>query len=100
MRPPQSAAFITFTVPAVQASPLDAAAQSLADGQVAYGKKGGWHGGERDGRLGEIPGGSYREMPDCCRAVSAALVRYRGIGPMRGGPRPLPVGGGRGSRVP
>jgi len=26
---------------------------------------------------GKIPGGPYREMPDCCRAVSSALVRYR-----------------------
>jgi hypothetical protein len=39
-----TAALIMFTVPAV-ASPVDAAAQSLTDGQVAYAKKGGWHGG-------------------------------------------------------
>src|SRR5215207_208702 len=40
-----TAALIIFTVPAVHASSVDAAAQSLADGQVAYAKKGGWHGG-------------------------------------------------------
>jgi len=77
MRPPQSAAFITFTVPAVQASPLDAAAQSLADGQVAYGKKGGWHGGERDGRLGKFQEGL---IVRCQIVVALFLLLSSGTG--------------------
>jgi hypothetical protein len=47
-----TAALIIFTVPAVHASPVDAAVQSLADGQVAYAKKGGWHGGGKGWKHG------------------------------------------------
>src|SRR5829696_5579708 len=47
-----TAALIMFTVPAVHASPVDAAAQSLTDGQVTYAKKGGWHGGGKGWKHG------------------------------------------------
>src|SRR5215203_5311753 len=48
-----TAALIIFTVPAVHASPVDAAVQSVADGQVAYAKKGGWHGGGKGWKHGK-----------------------------------------------
>ena len=47
-----TAALMMFTVPAVHASPVDAAVQSLADGQVGYAKKGGWHGGGKGWKHG------------------------------------------------
>jgi hypothetical protein len=54
-----TAALIMFTVPAVHASPVDAAVQSLADGQVAYAKKGGWHGGGKGWKHGWRGGGRW-----------------------------------------
>ena len=47
-----TAALMMLTVPAVYASPVDAAVQSLADGQVGYAKKGGWHGGGKGWKHG------------------------------------------------
>src|SRR5215207_7761707 len=47
-----TAAFVILAVPAVHASPVDAAAQSLTNGQVAYAKKGGWHGGGKGWKHG------------------------------------------------
>ena len=47
-----TAAFVILAVPAVYASPVDAAAQLLTDGQVAYAKKGGWHGGGKGWKYG------------------------------------------------
>jgi hypothetical protein len=39
-----TAALLLVAAPAVRASSLDAAVQSLAEHEVAYAKKGGWHG--------------------------------------------------------
>ena len=40
-----TAALVMIAAPVVQAYPADAAVQSLADHEVAYAKKGGWHDG-------------------------------------------------------
>src|SRR5829696_3730998 len=59
-----TAALIIFTVPAVHASSVDAAAQSLADGQVVYAKKGGWHGGGKGWKHGWKGGGRWGHHRD------------------------------------
>ena len=71
-----TAALIIFTVPAVHASPVDAAAQSLADGQVAYAKKGGWH-GDWGLKLGEIQEGL---IVRCQIVVALFLLLSSGTG--------------------
>ena len=40
-----TATLVIIAAPAVQASPVDTAVQSLTDQEVAYAKKGGWMGG-------------------------------------------------------
>jgi hypothetical protein len=67
-----TAALIIFTVPAVHASPFDAAVQSLTDGQTAYAKKGGWHGGGKGWKHG------WKGVVDGVTTGAGGEVRHHG----------------------
>jgi hypothetical protein len=51
-----TAALVMITTSAVQASPVEADVQSLTDHEVAYAKKGGWHGGGKGWKHGRAWG--------------------------------------------
>jgi hypothetical protein len=71
-----TAALIMFTVPAVHASPV--AAQWLTDGQVAYAKKGGWHGSGKGWKHGWW---AWMGSPPGMAARSAAVGTSLGLAP-------------------
>src|SRR5215204_3650630 len=88
-----TAAFVILAVPAVYVSPVDAAAQLLTDGQVAYAKKGGWHGGGKGWKYGWKGGHGWGHHRGWRRRLT---VRYRQPGAraeplkLRLGQPPLP----------